>query len=72
MSSNSERLSKRWPNSSATTEDGPSPLVRTVKRTAQFRRDFKRVKRGVYGGHLDATLLEALGHLAADVRLPPR
>ena len=46
--------------------------MRTVKRTAQFRRDFKRVKRGVHGGHLDRTLLEALELLAADVPLPPR
>ena len=46
--------------------------MRTVKRTAQFRRDFKRVKRGVHGGHIDGTLLEALELLAADVPLPPR
>lgn len=46
--------------------------MRTVKRTAQFRRDFKRVKWGVHGGHIDGTLLEALELLAADVPLPPR
>ena len=46
--------------------------MRTVKRTAQFRRDFKRAKRGVHGGHLDATLFEALELLAADVPLPSR
>ena len=46
--------------------------MRTVKRSAQFRRDFKRVKRGAHGGHLDATLLEALELLAADLPLPPR
>ena len=46
--------------------------VRTVKRTAQFKRDFKRVKRGVHGSHLDETLLEALTLLAADVSLPLR
>ena len=48
------------------------PFVRTVKRTAQFRHDFKRVKRGVHGVHLDATLLEALELLAADMPLPSR
>lgn len=46
--------------------------VRTVKRTAQFKRDFKRVKRGVHGSHLDETLLQALELLAADVPLPVR
>ncbi|MDD9961817.1 MAG: type II toxin-antitoxin system YafQ family toxin [Gammaproteobacteria bacterium] len=47
-------------------------MARTVKRTAQFRRDFKRAKRSVHSGHLDATLLETLELLAADVPLPPR
>ena len=47
-------------------------MARTVKRTAQFRRDFKRAKRGVHGGHLDATLLETLELLVADVPLPSR
>ena len=46
--------------------------VRTVKRTAQFKRDFKRVKRGVHSSHLDETLLEALALLAADAPLPVR
>ena len=46
--------------------------VRTVKRTAQFKRDFKRVKRGVHGSHLSETLLEALALLAADASLPAR
>ena len=46
--------------------------VRSVKRTAQFKRDFKRVKRGVHGSHLNATLLEALALLAADAPLPVR
>ena len=46
--------------------------MRTVKRTAQFRRDFKRVKRGTHRGHLNATLLEVLELLAADMPLPPR
>ena len=46
--------------------------MRTVRRTAQFRRDFKRVKRGFHGGHLDATLLKTLELLAADMPLPPR
>lgn len=31
------------------------PLVCTVHRTVQLQRDFKRVKRGVHGVHLDAT-----------------
>jgi len=46
--------------------------VRRVDRTAQFRRDFKRVKRGAHGRHIDATLLAALELLAADAVLPVR
>jgi len=46
--------------------------VRTIKRTAQFRRDFRRVKRSEHSGHVDATLLTALELLAADVPLPRR
>ena len=46
--------------------------MRRVDRTAQFRRDFKRVKRGVHGRHIDATLLAALEMLAADAVLPVR
>ena len=46
--------------------------MRTVKRTAQFRRDFKRVKRGVHRGHVDAALLAVLELLAIDAPLPSR
>ena len=46
--------------------------MRTVKRTAQFRRDFRRVKRTVHGGHLEETLLAALELLAADAAMPAR
>ena len=46
--------------------------MRSVRRTAQFRRDFKRVKRGVHGSHLDETLLAALELLVADTPLPDR
>ena len=41
-------------------------------RTSQFRRDFKRVKRGVHGSHVDATLEAALELLAVDAPLPAR
>ncbi len=47
-------------------------MARKIKRTAQFRRDFKRAKRGVHGGHLDGTLLDTLELLVADVPLPTR
>ena len=46
--------------------------MRSVRRTAQFRRDFKRVKRGAHGSHLDETLLAALELLVADAPLPAR
>ena len=46
--------------------------MRKTKRTMQFKRDFKRVKRGVHGSHLDSTLLEALELLESDAPLPRR
>lgn len=46
--------------------------MRDVKRTAQFRRDFRRAKRGPHGRHVDSMLLAALELLAADAPLPPR
>ena len=46
--------------------------MRAIKRTAQFRRDFKRVKRSTHGSHIDETLLAALELLAADAPLPTR
>lgn len=46
--------------------------MRSVKRTVQFRRDFRRVKRGVHGSHPDETLLEALELLLAVAPLPVR
>ena len=46
--------------------------MRSVRRTAQFRRDFRRVKRGVHASHLDETLLAALELLVADTPLPDR
>ena len=46
--------------------------MRSVKRTAQFRRDFRRVKRDAHGNHQDRTPLEALELLVADAPLPAR
>ena len=45
--------------------------MRTTHRTKQFRRDFKRLKRGPHAGHIYGTLLAALKMLAADKPLPP-
>ena len=42
--------------------------MRSVRRTAQFR----RVKRGAHGSHLDESLLAALELLVADAPLPAR
>ena len=46
--------------------------MRTIKRTAQFRRDFKQVKRSEHGSQIDALLLAALKLLATDAPLPLR
>ena len=46
--------------------------MRSVRRTAQFRRDFKRVKRGAHGSYVNETLLAALELLVANAPLPSR
>ena len=46
--------------------------MQSVKRTAQFRSHFRRVKRGAHDSHLDETLLGALELLVADAPLPDR
>ena len=46
--------------------------MRSVRRTAQFRCDFRRVKRGAHGSHLNHTLLAALELLVSDAPLPAR
>ena len=44
--------------------------MRSVQRAAQFRRDFRRVKRGAHGSRLDETLLAALELLVVDAPPP--
>lgn len=46
--------------------------MRTIERTGQFKRDYKREKRGRHGGTLDADLAAVLVDLANDVPLDPR
>jgi mRNA interferase YafQ len=46
--------------------------MRTIEHTRQFRRDYKREKRGRHGARLDAILLHVLDMLANDAPLPPR
>lgn len=46
--------------------------MRTIHRTRQFRRDFKRLKQGQHSNHIDDTLSETLHMLTADRALPPR
>ncbi|EER22436.1 hypothetical protein REISMN_03835 [Rickettsia tamurae subsp. buchneri] len=41
--------------------------MRTIKRTAQFKRDYKRRKHGI---NLDDILLKAVRYLVADITLP--
>lgn len=45
--------------------------MRSVTRTKRFKRDFKRVKRGVHAAHIDDTLLQTVELLVADEELPP-
>jgi mRNA interferase YafQ len=46
--------------------------MRTIERTGQFKRDFKRVAKGPQRGVLEADLVEILQALAVDQKLPPR
>jgi mRNA interferase YafQ len=44
--------------------------MRTIKRTTQFKRDYKREKRGQHRTTLDDELLAVVRLLIADVKLP--
>lgn len=44
--------------------------MRTIKRTAKFKRDYKREKRRKHGINLDDILLKAVKYLVADIILP--
>ncbi len=46
--------------------------MRTIRRTAAFKRDYKREKRGRFARTLDAELANVLAELAADRELAPR
>lgn len=45
--------------------------MRAIEYTRQFRRDFKREKKGLHAATLDASLGAVLELLAADAALPP-
>ena len=45
--------------------------MREIEPTTRFRRDFKRVKKGAHGRHIDLWLKEIIALLAADEILPP-
>jgi mRNA interferase YafQ len=44
--------------------------MRTIKRTARFKRDYKREAKGRYRATLDRDLLAVVRLLAADAPLP--
>lgn len=44
--------------------------MRTIKRTVQFKRDYKREKRRKHGINLDDILLKAVKCLVDDITLP--
>jgi mRNA interferase YafQ len=46
--------------------------VRTIERTAQFRRDYKRERKGRHGQSIDTDLVALLTALANDLPLEPR
>jgi mRNA interferase YafQ len=46
--------------------------MRRIERTAQFKRDYKREKRSQHRAGLDESLLQFVGRLVTDARLPER
>jgi mRNA interferase YafQ len=46
--------------------------MRTISRTAKFKKDYKHESKGQHRATLDADLLAALSFLAADQSLPDR
>jgi mRNA interferase YafQ len=46
--------------------------MRTTSRTAQFKKDYKRVAKGQHRATLDADLLAAISLLATDQALPDK
>ena len=46
--------------------------MRTIRRTAAFKRDYKRERRGRYSSTLDAELFQVVAMLIADRPLPRR
>ena len=46
--------------------------MRTIERTSQFKRDYRRESRGRYGASLDGTLVPVLEALAQDVPIERR
>lgn len=46
--------------------------MRTIERTGQFKRDYKREKKGQHRATLDSDLVAVLTALASDVSLEPR
>ena len=44
--------------------------MRTIERSIQFKKDYKKYFKSVYGSELDARLKEVIGHLLADQPLP--
>ena len=46
--------------------------MRTISRTAKFKKDYKREGKGLHRATLDADLLAAISFLATDQTLPER
>jgi mRNA interferase YafQ len=46
--------------------------MRTISRTAKFKKDYKREAKGEHRTTLDADLLAAISHLATDQTLPEK
>jgi hypothetical protein len=40
--------------------------MRTIERSTQFKKDYKKYFKSVYGSELDARVKEVIGHLLAD------
>ncbi len=40
--------------------------MRTIERSTQFKKDYKKYSKSVYGSELDVRVKEVIGHLLAD------
>ena len=46
--------------------------MRSIERSAQFKKDYKKASKSNHSSELDSRLIEVIGYLVLDCQLPPR